>query len=85
MKNLSTLLQRITQSLGRSEVEKEVVLSCLEKTASLSILPEDISIKGDALEIHASPGKKNLIHMKEAAILRELNACGVRVSRIFYK
>ncbi|MBX4200104.1 hypothetical protein KW790_01420 [Candidatus Parcubacteria bacterium] len=85
MKNLDSLLERISKSLGRSVVEKDLVISCLKKVLDISFLAEDISIKNGTLEIHTTPTKKSLIKIKESQILRELNEGGVRVERVFYK
>lgn len=84
MRNLASLLERITKSLGKNVVHKEVVLSCLRKIG-MEMSEEDILIKGGTLEIHSTPGKKNFIKMKEAQLLRELKECGLYINRIFYK
>ncbi len=86
MKTLQDLLTRISKSLGRDVVGRGVVLKCIKEVAGFDLNPEDIAIKGDTLEVVASPTKKNEIKLHETEILSEITKTGgLRLSRILYK
>lgn len=86
MKALTSLLERISASLGRDTVAKDGVVSCMQEVLGFTLPPKDIFINGNTLEITASPVKKSAIKLEEDRLLRELNSRhNLSLARIFYK
>jgi len=86
MKTLTTLLERISASLGRDTTTKEGVLECVKDIVGFNLTSNDIYIANGVLEITTSPAKKSTIKLEEDRILREIKErCNVSITRIFYK
>ncbi len=86
MKNLSSLLERFSKSLGKDVLAKEAVITAIFDLSSVELKPEEIMIKEGVLEICSTPGKNNAIRLKEERIIDMLrNERGIKLSKIFYK
>lgn len=86
MKALTSLLERISASLGRDTVAKDSVIGCMQEILGFTLPAKDVFINGSTLEITASPVKKSAIRLEEDRILRELKSRhNISIARIFYK
>ena len=86
MKTISSLLERITKSLGKSTLLKESIISIVQEKTGALLLEKDISFKDGVLEITASPALKNELRMKEESIKGAVrNATGANIVRVLYK
>jgi len=86
MKTLSSLLERFKKSLGKDVINKDLIVSIIEKVTGIQIKPEEVNIKEFTLEIISSPAKKNEIKMSEDRILQEVRMqTKQNISRILYK
>jgi hypothetical protein len=85
MKNISSLLERFSRSIGRDVLAKGAVVACVKEFCGFEITPEDVSIKDGALRIKTSPAKRNEIHLNEAKILNKLQEQGgQKIIKILY-
>ena len=86
MINLDLLLDRFKKSLGRNVLAKEAVIVVVGSATGINLLPEEINIKDQTLEINTSPIKKNEIKLRQEEILSGVRArTGQNISKIFYK
>lgn len=86
MIELNSLLNRFKKSLGRNVLAKESVVAVVEATTGIRLLPEEININDQTLEINTSPIKKNEIKLNQEEILAGIRArTGQNVSKVFYK
>lgn len=85
MRNLSSLLNRLTRALDKDSFTKESVIDVVTNLTGAKLTKEDIRIKEGVLEIQTTPGAKNEIRMKEERIKDELRSREVFITRILYK
>ena len=86
MKTLSSLLERVSKSLGRSTIFKETVISIIKEKTGATVDEKNIFFKEGVLEIIASPALKNELRIREDAIKSALrDRTGMNVSRILYR
>lgn len=85
MRDLSTLLERISRALNKDSFIKGAIRDTVERCTRV-LLPQDaISIKRDVLEITASSAGKNEIKFHEEEILNVLKSeYKIFISRILY-
>jgi hypothetical protein len=85
MRQLTALLERFKNSLGRDTISREMVASCIEELTGIRVLPEQMSLKEGVLSLNISPVKKNEIKLKEQMILDALwNLHKIKIGRVFY-
>lgn len=86
MRNLTELLKRFNLSLNQDkEIKKNIIQLIYEKT-SITLKPDDLSLKNGILNLTAGSASKNEIRLKEELILLEIKErYGIRVSRIVYR
>lgn len=85
MRNLSSLLNRLTRALDKDSFTKESVIDVVLSLTKASLTKENIQIKEGVLEIQTTPGAKNEIRIKEEQIKGELRSREVFITRILYK
>ena len=86
MRNLSSLLQRISKVLDRGRIHKEIVISVVLIHTNIPLKESQVCLKGGVLEITTTSIMKNEISLKEREILESLKLDhGIMVSKIFYK
>jgi hypothetical protein len=85
MKNLRNLLERFTNSLNKDSLFKETVVDSIRNQTSITLNPDNISLKEGVLSIEAGATQKNEMRMKESMILNELKDRKVPVSKILYR
>lgn len=86
MRNLSSLLERLSKFLNKDELRKQRVLEVIEETTKAKLENKNIFIKEGVLEIEASPVFKNEIRLKETeikTILKERYA--IVIGRVLYR
>jgi hypothetical protein len=85
MKNLSSLLERLTGALYADSRRKSAVSAAIKECIGGEVRNEDVSIKDGVLTIHASPALKNELRLKEEKVLRCIyEKSGSRIVRIIY-
>ena len=86
MKNISSLLERLTKFLNKDELRKQKVIETIEEKTKIKLNPKNIFIKEGVLELEASPVVKNEIRLKEEEIKNILrNKHNIIVGRVLYK
>jgi hypothetical protein len=87
MKNLSSLLERLSKVLNKDTVIKESVTRVIKEKIGIEIPQENINLnKEGVLEIISSPSANNEIRLKEEYIKTELREVyNISISRIFFK
>jgi hypothetical protein len=87
MKNLSSLLERLSKVLNKDTVIKESVTRVIKEKIGIEIPQENINLnKEGVLEIINSPSANNEIRLKEEYIKTELREVyNISISRIFFK
>ena len=85
MKDLSSLIARISKALGSDTLFKSSVCEAIKECVGGNLLEQDISIKEGVLTLRASPSLKNEIRLKEEKIISCIKEkCGTRIVRILY-
>jgi hypothetical protein len=85
MQNISDLLKRFSNSLGRDVIVKEAVATCVKELLHFDLAVEDISIKENTLRIKTTPAKKSEINLHEAELLGKIRErTGQKISKILY-
>ena len=86
MRNLSSLLERVSRALNRDRFAKEAIISVVHKYTKAVIPEANLTLKEGVLEILASPATKNEIAIKEKLIRDELREVyRVFVTRFLFK
>ena len=85
MRNLTSLLQRITKSLNRNELTQTNIISTIKKLTKVELRHEDISLQNGVLSISLNPTAKNEVRLKEAGIIEDLRSRQIYINRILYK
>ena len=86
MKNLSSLLQRISAVLNRDDAVKGVIIETIKEKTEAELGKKDVSIRNGVLEIEASPIIKSELMLREESLLQELREVHkIFISRILYK
>lgn len=86
MKNLNSLLERLSRVLNKDELIKSSVVSVLRDSVGVTISTNKINLKEGVLEVEASPAIKNEIKLKEERIKDELKEVyKINLIRILYK
>ena len=86
MKNLLSLLEKISNTLNRDVIVKENIAKAIEGRTRARISLEKINLKDGILEIEATSAVKNEIFLKESALKEELKErFKIPVTRIIYK
>jgi hypothetical protein len=85
MKDLSSLLERISGALGNDQTLKEIVVTTIFEKLKISLFTEDIALKEGTLQIKTSPVKKNEIKLHEAELIALLSErLNRRLTRVLY-
>ncbi|MEX0919422.1 MAG: hypothetical protein WDZ64_01575 [Parcubacteria group bacterium] len=87
MRNISSLLEKISHLLDKDSVIKDSIQKVVEEKTRVKILKDNFILKEGVLEISSiSPTAKNEINLKETLIKKELkDSYNIIISRIFYK
>lgn len=86
MRNLSSLLERLTKTLNKDEVIKGSIISVIASKIGVSLQGKDLMLKEGVLTIIASAPVKNEIRLKEEIIKTELKeSYNIVVTRFLYK
>lgn len=86
MRNLSSLLERVSKILNKDTFTKEAIISVIKKYTKADIPETSISLKDGVLVITASPSVKNEITLKEKVIQEELrDVYKIFITRFLYK
>ncbi len=85
MKNLSSLLERLTGALHADARLRLAVSESVQECAGGLISDKDLEIKDGVLTIHASPALKNELRLKEKRLLDSIyEKSGKHITRIIY-
>lgn len=86
IKNLSSLLDRISRAVNKDKIIKNAVADAIELISKVKLEEHQISIRDGVLEVSASSPAKNEISMREKEILSNLRVNNkVILSRITYR
>jgi hypothetical protein len=86
MRNLNSLLQRLSKVLNKDASIKDAVSNVIKGRIGVVIPQENISLKEGVLEIIGSPAVNNEIRLKEEGIKTELKEIyNINIYRIFFK
>lgn len=80
MRNLSSLLGRLSKVLNEDSSRKELVINTIKEKTGILLNSGQIFIKDGNLEIKASPAANNEIRLKEEDIRKEL-----KLLRVLYR
>jgi len=85
MKNIQSLLERISKSLNKDSFQRSIVIEVVAKKTGVTLSPTNIFIKNHILQLTGSPALKNEIRLNEEEILKELrNLHQLPVSKILF-
>lgn len=85
MKNLTSLLARISASLHSDSLFKQTVIHVVKETTGGELSEEAIRLKDGVLTIAASPILKNEIKLKEERIIAQIKELsGQAIQRVQY-
>lgn len=86
MRNLASLLERVSKILNKDTFTKGAIISVIQKNTKADLPETSISLKEGVLSIIASSPVKNEITLKEKAIQDELkNVYKIFITRFLYK
>jgi len=86
MRNLSSLLERVSKALNRDRSSKEAVVSVIYKYTKAVVPEANLMLRDGILEIITSSTIKNEITLKEKVIKDELkDVYSVFVTRFLFK
>ena len=86
MRQISSLLARITKALDRKFLTKQFVSDVVKSHTNITLSLEDIEIKNDVLYLSLDSIKKNEIYLKEELIKTDLaETHNIFLSRIVYR
>lgn len=86
MKNLGSLLERISRSLNKDSIQRDFIIEVVDRLLSIKLSPNNIFIKNDTLFLDCSPVIKNEIKLKEREILNKLKEIhNLFIEKIIFK
>ena len=86
MRNLASLLERVSKALNRDRSAKEAIISVIYKHTKASLPGSSLTLRDGVLEVVTSSAIKNEIILKEEVIKDELKgAYEVFVTRFLFK
>ena len=78
MFNIATYLEKF-RNLGQGErLLKEAIRTSIKEVLNFDLDTKDISVKNGEVIFKVSPGQKNTIYIKKAAILKRMEENGVK-------
>lgn len=86
MRNLSSLLERLANTLNKDTVIKEKIMRVIEQEAGVRLVDSQILLKDGVLELNSSPVVHSEIRLRESKIKDSLKSEDkIFISRILYK
>ncbi len=73
MNHIDSFFEKFKKAfVGNSNKKEVITASCLSR-AGLSLMPEQIEIKGQIVRLNISPMAKSVLFMKKADVLADIN------------
>lgn len=86
MKNIGSLLERLSKILNKDQAIKNSVIEAIKKMTGVTLSSESVELKEGILHISSFPAALNEIRLKEERIKDELREVyKISILKIFYK
>lgn len=85
MRNLQSLLGRLSQALNRDEDLKKSVISIIKERTSVELPEASIEIRRGEVVVDASPAVKSEVRLKESLILEDIKQRHSLDARMSYR
>lgn len=84
MQKIGDFFNKFKETIGKTLVGKEKIVSIIKEEAGIQITNESIFIKGDCIKIKTNQSQKNEIYIKKENILERIKKEGLGDKKIFF-
>ncbi len=84
MQGINNFLNKFKDSIGKTVIRREKILSIIREETGIDIKNENILIKGDSIKIKTNQSQKNEIYIKKESILERIKKEGIGDKKIFF-
>lgn len=85
MRNLQSLLERLSETLNRDQELKKLILQIIKERTSLELPESSVELRGPVIEITSSAVVKSEIGLKESLIIEDIKQRHSLDLRVIYK